>query len=253
MSSFSLQVLGQYNGYNYTGGEFNPYLGRVSYSIGAGLSAYQGEISSFQTPRLQNFFLNPSMNLGLAYRIMDHFSVKGDLHAFTLSATSETENNSQAARTFSSFNFDYSLLGAIDLFGARRIDGRFYHWNIQPFGGIGQVMFFPNNNIPGGSDTGEIIRDSTAIQTSFKRHSLIFPVGIDFQYYIDKNHCLSLSGNYRFTQTDFLDAVKDLSHTNYDAYFTLQFKYTVIIDPTPGKSLRYEAYINKKKRKMAGK
>lgn len=250
---FSYPASSQYKGYHYTGEKFNPYLGRFSYALGGGISAYSGEMSGFFQPKRQNFYFNPSFHFGFGYRVIDHFIVKAELNAFRLYAEIESENDTQSDRIFKSFNFDYSLLGALDLFAARRIDGRFYHWNIQAYGGVGQVLFFPDDNNPGGTNTGVIIQDSTSSRTTFKRASIIFPVGMSFQYFIDKNHSLSIDGIYRFTRTDFMDALQDLSHPDDDAYFTLLVKFTVIIDPAPGKNMRYDKYIKRRKSRSAGK
>ena len=202
-------------------------------------------------PQFQNYYLNPSGNIGFSYRIIDHLSIKAEINALSLSAERKDEIKN-TIRTFKSFNIDYAMMGTLDLFSMRRIDGLFHKWNLQLFGGVGQVIFFPNNNKPGDNKMGEIIQDTTSITTVFTNIALIFPIGMGVQYYIDKNHFISLEGNYRFARTDFLDAVKDSSDPANDAYFTFQFKYTVIIDPDPSRSMRYEDYLRRKKKKNPG-
>ncbi len=238
---------GQQVSYNYNQNRFNPYLNRLSYSIGIGTSAYQGELSNFFDSSLQKYYLNPSGSFGLAYRFFDHVSLRGEINVFGLYSESiiYEENN----RFFSGFNIDYYLNGVIDLFPKSRIDGGFYKWDGHVFGGIGQVMFFPSNNNIRGEGTGVIISDSTTSDYDFAKLSVIFPIGAGVKYYIDKNHYLSLEGNYRFTKTDFLDALKDLDNPAFDKYFSLFFKYTVVIDWAPLKTFRYGDYIEKRKKR----
>ncbi len=232
--------------YNYDQRRFNPYLNRFSYTFSLGVSAYNGDLSGFLEPTLQNYYLNPAGGFGVAYRFYDRFSVRAEVNGFSL--YSESIKYPEKKRTFTGFNIDYYLNAVVDLFPKGRIDGRFHKWDGHLFGGVGQVVFFPNSNETGNSKTGIIITDTATLTTEYTRISVIYPVGAGVKYYLDKNHYLSLEGNYRFTRTDFLDALKDLSHTQFDKYFTLFFKYTVIIDTSPRRSFKYEEYIKMRKK-----
>jgi len=234
--------------YNYDQRRFNPYLSRLSYTFSLGFSAYQGELSSFLDPDQQRYYLNPALGFGMAYRITDHLSVRGEVNGFSL--YSESIKYTETNRSFTGFNIDYYLNGVIDLFPKGKIDGRFYKWDAHLFGGIGHVVFFPESNVTGNSMTGIIVTDSSTSTYNYARLSVIYPVGIGIKYYLDKHHYLSMEGNYRFTRTDFLDAIKDLSNTPFDKYFTLFFKYTVIIDTSPRKSFEYDKYILKRKKHL---
>jgi hypothetical protein len=234
--------------YNYDQRRFNPYVSRLSYTISAGFSAYSGELSGFFDPDLQNYYLNPGIGFGMAYRFTDHISVRGELNGFSIH--SESVKYEENSRSFTGFNLDYYLNGVIDLFPKGKIDGRFYKWDIHIFGGVGQVAFFPNIDETDNTRTGIIVTDSSASIHEFSRLSIIYPVGIGIKYYLDKHHYLSLEGNYRFTRTDFLDAIQDLSHAPFDKYFSLFFKYTVIIDTSPRKSFKYDKFIRNRKRNL---
>ena len=247
----SIYSLAQDKAYNYNERIFDPYLNRMSYSIGVGFGVYNGELSSFFDPSLQKYYLNPGGGVGFSYRFFERVSLRGEVNVFKLYSESSGKYQEQS-RVFNSINIDYYLNAVIDLFPQRKIDGRFHRWNPFIFGGIGQVIFFPDDNKSGSTNIGEIISDTTSTSHTFSRASLIYPVGAGVKYYIDKNHCISLEGNYRFTRTDFLDAVQDLSHPPFDKYITIFFKYTVIIDPLPRKSFSYEKY-TKTRRKLKGK
>jgi len=234
--------------YNYDQRRFNPYLNRFSYTFSLGVSAYNGDLSSFFEPNLQNYYLNPAVGFGAAYRINDRLSVRSEVNGFSL--YSESVNYADKNRSFTSFNIDYYLNAVVDLFPKGRIDGRFHKWDGHLFGGVGQVVFFPNSNETGDTKTGIIETDTATLTTEYTRVSVIFPIGAGVKYYIDKNHYISLEGNYRFTRTDFLDALKDLSHPQFDKYFTLFFKYTVIIDTSPRRSFKYEQYIKTRKKHL---
>ncbi|MBR9997421.1 MAG: hypothetical protein KFF73_00555 [Cyclobacteriaceae bacterium] len=234
--------------YNYDQRRFNPYLSRFSYTFSLGFSAYSGELSGFLDPDQQHYYLNPGLGFGLAYRINDHFSVRGELNGFSL--YSESIKYAEKNISFTGINLDYYLNAVIDLFPKGKIDGKFYQWDAHIFGGVGHVVFFPNSTETTDTGTGIILTDSSTSYYDYAKLSTIFPVGAGVKYYIDKNHYLSVEGNYRFTLTDFLDAVKDLSHESYDKYFTLFLKYTVIIDTTPRKSFDYDRYIMKRKKNI---
>lgn len=232
--------------YNYDQKRFNPYLSRLSYSFSLGFSAYNGELSGFFDPDQQNYYINPGLGYGMAYRINDHLSVRVELNGFSLN--SKSINYGEKNRSFSGFNIDYYLNGAINLFPKGKIDGRFYKWDPFIFGGVGQVVFLPKSNVTNDVKTGIIVTDSSTSTHEHASVSVIFPVGAGVKYYLDKNHYFSIEGNYRFTRTDFLDAIKDLSHTPFDQYFTLFFKYTVIIDTSPRKSFDYDNYLKNRKK-----
>jgi hypothetical protein len=102
----------------------------------------------------------------------------------------------------------------------------------------------------GGKKTGEYIKnpsDTIPNVIAFASLSVIYPVGGIVKYYIDKNHFISMEGTYRFTRTDFIDALKAGSHPAFDKYFTLQFKYTIVFDSNPRGSLNYGKYLRNSK------
>ena len=119
--------------YNYDQRAFNPYLSRFSYSMSLGFSAYRGELSDFLKPRQQNYYLNPALGVGGAYRINDHVSVRGEVNGFSLYA--ETAQNSEKKKSFLGFNLDFYLNAVVDLFPKGKIDGRFHKWDAHLFAG----------------------------------------------------------------------------------------------------------------------
>jgi hypothetical protein len=244
-----LHVYGQGKvAYNYDQKRFNPYLSRFSYTYSLGFSAYDGELSGFLDPAQQNYYFNPGLGFGMAYRINDHLSVRAEVNGFSLH--SKSINYGEKDRSFTGFNIDYYLNGVVNLFSKGKIDGRFHKWDPYVFGGIGQVIFFPKSNVTNDAKTGIIVTDSSTSTHEHASISVIFPVGGGVNYYLDKNHFISIEGNYRFTRTDFLDAIKDLSHPSFDKYFTLFLKYTIVIDTSPRKSFDYDNYIRNKKKLM---
>jgi hypothetical protein len=117
------------------------------------------------------------------------------------------------------------------------------------FGGIGQVIFFPNHNLEGELGGAEMGIDTTYLNDDYSKASLIFPIGAGVSYYFNKYNSLSLEGNYRFTKTDFLDGYKSEGSPNLDKYLTVYLKYTFVIDPEPTKSFNYQKYKGKKREK----
>ncbi len=244
-------IYGQ-SSYTYQGKKYSPYLDRLSLGFGGGLSAYQGELSGFFSPKLQRYYLNPNFGVDISYRLNDYFSVMGETNFFMLSSYPKPVYN-DTSRIFWSYNFDYFIAGAIDIIPQNRIDGRFSKWNCTLFGGIGQVNFFPRNNKGGGAKTGEIIQSPGSSESGtydFARLSVIYPVGIMAKYYINKNQFISIQGTYRFTKTFFLDAFRDVSAGKFDKYVTLQFKYTVIFDSNPTGFFNYKKYLRNNRKTM---
>jgi hypothetical protein len=241
ISAISLKIYSQ-DSYSYQGKRYNPYLDRFSLGFGVGLSAYNGELSTFFKPKLQRYYLNPNLGIDFAWRYNNFISLKAETNFFLLYSESipkyEKDN-----RIFWSYNFDYFASAVFDIIPQKRIDGRFTRWNGSIQGGIGQVLFFPQDNKSGGSKNGEVLgSDGVSTEYNFTGKSLIYPVGASVKYYIDKNQFISLTGIYRFTKTDFLDAFKDVQHPAFDSYFTLQFKYTVIFDSNPSGIFNYSKY-----------
>jgi hypothetical protein len=229
--------------YNYSGKRYNPYLDRFALSIGAGLSAYNGELSTFFQPKLQNYYLNPGLGFSFAYRVLDNVSFKAETNFFTLSSKSEPVAGDSINEIFWSYNLDYFIAGVVDFIPQKRIDAMFSRWNGALSAGIGQVVFSPRDNVAGGKKFGQIISSgATSSQYEYAKLSVIYTLGAAVKYFINKNNYLSLEGTYRFTRTDFLDALKDTSHTPFDRYVTLQFRYTIIFDSTPNGIINYEKY-----------
>ncbi len=110
--------------YTYNGRKYDPYLDRLSLSIGGGLSAYQGELSGFFNPKLQRYYLNPNAGVGMAYQFNDYVSLMGEINLFLLSSDPKPLYN-DTSRVFWSFNFDYFLAPEINIIPQRKIDGRF--------------------------------------------------------------------------------------------------------------------------------
>jgi hypothetical protein len=229
--------------YTYQGRRYNPYLDRLSLGFGAGFSAYNGELSGFFNPSLQRYYLNPNLGIDFAYRYNDFLSLKGNLNFFLL-FSDPIEKYDNENRVFWSVNIDYYLTGVVDILPQRKIDGLFSKWNGAVFGGIGQVVFFPQDNTTGGSKSGEILKENGESGTyDFARLSVIYPIGGIVKYYFDKNRYISLEGTYRYTRTDYLDAFEDVAHPPFDKYFTLQFKYTLIFDSNPVGFFNYKKYM----------
>lgn len=234
--------------YNYNESRFNPYLNRFSVSIGTGIAIYDGEFAGMSNFVNQNYFLNPGIGAGLSYRFFERISLRAELNVFRLSSKSSFTQPIHS-REFSSINFDYQINGVIDLFRQSRIDGQFKRWNPYIFGGIGQVVYFPDHNLEGGLEGYESGIDTTYLNYDYSKASLIYPVGFGVSYYFDKYHKLSLEGNYRFTRTDFLDGYKSSGSPNNDKYLTVFIKYTFVIDREPRKSFSYEKYTGKGRKK----
>ena len=234
--------------YNYNESRFNPYLNRFSISIGAGLSVYDGEFAGMSNFVNQNYFLNPGIGAGLSYRFFERISLRAEINVFRLSSKASFTQPIHT-REFSSINFDYYINGVIDLFRQSRIDGQFKRWNPYIFGGVGQVIYFPNHNLEGGLEGNEDQIDTTYLNYDYSKVSLIYPVGAGVSYYFDKYHKISLEGNYRFTKTDFLDGYKSSASPNNDKYLTVLIKYTFVIDKEPRKSFSYDKYTGKSRKK----
>jgi hypothetical protein len=237
-------VNAQNRSYNYDESRFNPYLNRCSISLGAGVGFYDGEFSGFSNFHNQNYYLNPGLGAGFNYRLLERVSVRAELNVFRLSSKSGFTTLNQS-REFTSINFDYYVNGVIDAFRQSRIDGRIRKWNPYVFGGIGQVIFFPNHNLEGGIEGSNNGIDTTYLDYDYSRISLIFPIGAGISYYFNKYNFISLEANYRFTRTDYLDGYRSTGSPNLDKYMTIYVKYAFVIDSEPRKSFSYQKYIGK--------
>lgn len=234
--------------YNYNESRFDPYLNRLSISIGTGIGIYDGEFAGMSNFNNQNYFLNPGLGAGVSYRFLERISLRAEVNFFTLSAKSAFTTVNQN-REFRSFNIDYYLNAVFDVYRHSRVDGMIRRWNPYFFGGIGQVVYFPSHNLEGGMEGAEMGIDTTYLNYDYSRFSLIFPVGAGISYYFNKYNFLSLEGNYRFTRTDFLDGYKSEGSPHFDKYLTVYIKYTFVIDPEPTKSFSYRKYLGKPRKR----
>jgi len=244
--SFTVQA--QNRPYNYDESRFNPYLNRYSISVGIGTCLYDGEFAGLSNFHNQNYYFNPGIGVGLSYRFFERISLRAEINFFRLSAKSGFTSPIHI-REFTSLNFDYYINGVIDLFRQSRIDGQIRKWNPYVFGGIGQVVFFPNHNLEGGPEGASIGIDTTYLNYDYSKTSVIYPIGAGISYYFNKYNRISLEGNYRFTRTDFLDGYKSTGSPNFDKYLTVYLKYVFVIDPEPRKSFNYQKYIGKDRKK----
>ena len=234
--------------YNYDESRFNPYLNRCSISLGIGAGFYDGEFSGFSNFHNQNYYLNPGLGAGFSYRFMERLSARAELNVFRLSSKSGFTTVNQS-REFTSINIDYYINAVVNGFRQSRIDGRIRKWNPYVFGGVGQVVFFPNHNLEGGMAGYNNGIDTTYLNYDYSHVSWIFPVGAGISYYFNKYNLISLEANYRFTRTDYLDGYRSSGSPNFDKYMTVYIKYAFIIDSEPRKSFIYQKYTgNGKKR-----
>jgi hypothetical protein len=244
---YNIVALAQNKAYNYNESRFEPYLNRFSVSIGVGTGIYDGEFAGMSNFNNQNYFFNPGGGAGLSYRFFERISLRAEVNVFSLSAKSGFTSINQS-RQFKSINIDYYLNAVIDVFRQSRVDGRIRKWNPYVFGGIGQVVYFPNHNLEGGLEGSEIGIDTTYLNYDYSKFSVIYPIGAGISYYFNKYNRISLEGNYRFTRTDFLDGYKSTGSPSLDKYLTVQVKYTFVIDPEPLKSFNYQKYIGKNRK-----
>lgn len=205
-------------------------LARTEILGGIGTANYFGDIGgsvnadALWISDLDIMSTRPNITVGLRYRLMDRFSVRGNLTYARFSGTDVGSVNEGRNYSFSTNLYElnayaeYSLIPEKQMVkywinirdGLRKFNASI---NVYVFAGIGVSYFKPTalDNLIGST---RFIDD--------KNIAIVLPLGVGIKYPISPLNNIGFEIGGRFTSTDYIDGFKpDLSESNDMYYFSL--------------------------------
>ncbi|MEN7546698.1 hypothetical protein AAG747_02185 [Rapidithrix thailandica] len=197
----------------------HPWLSNFSIMMGAGLSAYNGDLSTFKSLRLQRYFFNPHASLAVQYRWTQHLSFRMELSAFQLYTDSPYP---QLAKSVTTRGIDAYVGVVQDLFPKQNIDHGKIRINPYLFAGIGVSKFSPKSVDKSSNGSQGQTHGSATYSTT----AAILPVGLGLSYHFTESVSIHGEASMRFTSSDYIDGVSGEQKTNNfnDQYYLYSLK-----------------------------
>lgn len=174
-------------------------------TAGTGTSTYYGELSNPGT--LLKF--QPNFNVGLQGFVTPRIDVRAELNWFRLEgsdAAANTPERKARGLSFHSSCFEFSAIGAVNLFANGNRYYRRQQVNFYAFAGIGLLYFNPMADYKGKSYSLASLHTEGV---SYSRVVPVIPVGGGVRLKMTPNMNLVIEGGYRKTFTDYLDDVSN--------------------------------------------
>ncbi|SEJ61878.1 Outer membrane protein beta-barrel domain-containing protein [Dyadobacter koreensis] len=205
---YSIIFVGSVKSQTLSGKRYMPPLGVLSLTGGVGVAYYMGDL---RTGRINKHLgLGPSVSIGALYRLTEHFSARGELRFYQVSADQKYTPNYQQNLSFKTFNPDLNVGIQADLFAYNR------HAKFNPYllGGVGVTYMTPKTEFDGNWIS------LAPLQTEgvkYNRLPLVFMLGAGFSTQIAERWSLGMELVNNFVNSDYLDDVS----TVYPDYSTL--------------------------------
>ena len=170
---------------------------------GTGTSTYFGELAN------DGDYLQAKLNvtLGLQYYVTRKIGLRADVTWFQLSgsdAKAGSESRKPRNLSFSSNNFEISVVGMYNFYPQGRTFYQRPAFNFYAFGGIGLCYFNPTADYKGTSYSLPSLKTEGVSYSTF---TPVIPLGLGVRFKVGPLMNLSFEGGYRFTFTDYLDDV----------------------------------------------
>lgn len=172
-------------------------FGVFSLTGGVGIAYYQGDL---RTSINKHLGLGPSVSVGALYRLSEHFSARGEIRFYQVSADQKYDKNYVQNLSFKTSNPDINLGIQADLFAYNR------HAKTNPYflAGVGVTYMTPTAVLDGK-------RGSLApLQTEgvkYSRLPLVFMAGIGVSTRVSDRWSIGLELCNNFVNSDYLDDV----------------------------------------------
>ena len=170
---------------------------------GAGSSSYFGELKD------DGDLLDPkaSLAIGLQYYFTNRISARSELTYFTLKGKDETSSDPSRVRrnlSFTSGNFEFNMVGMVNLFPLGR---RFYqrpNINFYGFAGVGVMYMNPKAEYEGKKYALQPLKTE---DVSYSHFQPVIPYGLGVRLKAGPFFNVALETGWRTTFTDYLDDV----------------------------------------------
>jgi len=177
---------------------YMPPFGVFSVTGGAGIAYYMGDLRTGRINR--HLGLGPSISVGAMYRLTEHFSARGELRFYQVSADQKYTPNYQQNLSFKTSNPDLNIGIQADLFEYNR------HAKINPYlvGGIGVTYMTPTAEIDGRRGSLAPLRTEGV---KYNRLPLVFMAGAGISIRVADRWSAGMELCNNFVNSDYLDDV----------------------------------------------
>lgn len=175
-----------------------PSSGILSANGGLGVAYYTGDLSD--GINMSHLGLGPMLEAGLQYRLADHFSIRGGVRLYQVSAEQKHSRNFSGNLSFRTTNPDLYIAGQADLIAFTR-EPRF---NPYLFAGVGFTHLNPKAKL---DNQWHPLAPLTTEGITYNRIPLIITAGLGVRYRVNDRWSGGLEITNNFAQTDYLDDV----------------------------------------------
>lgn len=179
-----------------------PHKGILSANAGAGIAYYTGDLSD--GINMSHLGLGPMIEAGLQYRLSEHFSARGGIRLYQISADQKHSRNYTGNLSFRSTNPDLYVAGQADLFAFTRQP----ILNPYLFAGIGFTRINPKAKL---DNEWHPLAPLTTEGIKYNQLPFVITAGIGVRYRINDRWSAGIELTNNFAKSDYLDDVS----TNY--------------------------------------
>lgn len=214
---------------------YNKEFSNFGASLHLGTGLYGGTFSDPYEFAKQNGGFNPTVGLGLQYRVTNYITLRGEVNYYTL--RSQTPSHFADRSTgFRGNNFEAVGTLAHNVIPKYKNDNGTTNWNAHIFLGGGLTQFTVKDQV-----TGEDLETNFNYnrgQVRYANLAQVYVFGAGVTYYFAPNLSISGEAGLRYTSTFFLDGIRaNTPGEGRDTYFLNQIKLTY--SPARTKAWRY--------------
>ncbi|GAB2790764.1 hypothetical protein GCM10027275_39620 [Rhabdobacter roseus] len=173
-----------------------PARGVISLVGGVGVAYYMGDLRDDLD--FAHLGLGPTLALGASYRLTEHFSARGELRLYSVSADQRYSRNFQNNLSFRTTNPDLQLGLQADLFSFSR-QARFNPYLVL---GVGVTYLTPKARL---DNKWYSLAPLTTENVRYNRLPFFFSGGIGLMYRTSTRWRLGLELSNNYLQSDYLD------------------------------------------------
>lgn len=179
-------------------GRYVDPFGVLSVTGGLGIAYYMGDLRD--GVNMKHLGLGPSVSLGALYRLTEHFSARGELRFYQISADQKYSKNFQNNLSFRTRNPDINV----------GIQAELFAFNKKPvvnpylFGGLGFTLLNPKAKL---GDQWYSLAPLRTEGVKYNRLPLVFTGGIGVSFKTTQRLSLGVELCNNFVNSDYLDDV----------------------------------------------
>ena len=178
----------------------------VTFFLTSGVASYNGDLSG----TIGSHWFRPQFGGGAILRtglLGKRLNLRADIRCFRLYSADVYKNRNL---NFRSTNWEFLVLGQLDLFPYEKLMRRRPKINPYLYAGFGLMTFDPWGQLPNGR--WHQLRPLQTEHVKYGNVAFTYTLGLGFKYNHSYRWNFMLEGGYRFTTTDYID---DVSKSEY--------------------------------------